>query len=109
MAPAAPPAPTTSTLTINVFDGTRQPFAAPVDIRYRITDGNSKQLVDKGLRASSIKLDDLPFYDNFGDNYTVLVWAQGYQQAGFTPVKLSPTRPVVLDLMLIPNDPGLNF
>jgi hypothetical protein len=110
MASRATLAPTTSTLTVNIYDGTRQPFQAPVDVLYQITDGHSNKLVDKELRAASIKLTDLPFYnDNWGDNYTVLVWAKGYQQAGFTPVKLSPSQPAVLDLMLIPTDPGLNF
>ena len=107
----ASPAPATSTsaLTINIFDGTRQPFQAPMDILYRITDGNGTQLVEKEIRASSVRLSDLPFYDNFGDNYTILTWAKGYQQAGFTPVKLSPQLLVTLDLMLIPKDSALNL
>jgi len=102
-------APNTSILTINIFDGTRQPFSAPADILYQVTDGNSKRLFDEEERTASLRLTDLPFYDNWGDNYTVLVWAKGFQQAGFTPVKLSPRQPVVLDLMLIPTNPGLNF
>jgi len=102
-------APNTSTLTINIFDGTRAPLSASADILYQVTDGNSKRIFDKEERTASLRLTDLPFYDNWGDNYTVLVWAKGYQQAGFTPVKLSPTQPVVLDLMLIPANPGLNF
>jgi hypothetical protein len=51
----------------------------------------------------------LVFFDNFGDNYTVIVFADKYQQAGFTPVKLSAERPTTLDLMLIPKTPGFNF
>jgi len=27
----------------------------------------------------------VPFYDNFGDNYTSLSFSDGYKQAGFTP------------------------
>jgi len=38
------------------------------------------------------------------DNYTVVVFSDEYKQAGFTPVKLSPTAPTVLDLMLVPKD-----
>ncbi len=109
MATAASPGSATSTLLINVFDGTRRLFPAGADILFQITDGNAKKLFDREMQASSLRLTDLPFYDNFGDNYTALIWSKGYQQAGFTPVKLSPSRPAVVDLMLIPSDPGLNF
>jgi hypothetical protein len=109
MALAASAVPTTSTMTINVWDGTRQPLKPGVSILYRVTDGNQKQLLAKEIRTSSLKVNDLPFYNNFGDNYTVLVSADGYRQAGFTPVHLSPSLPATLDLMLIPKDPELNF
>ena len=51
----------------------------------------------------------MPFFDNFGDNYCVLAYADGFQQAGFVPVKLSPRQPIAVDLMLIPKDPEFNF
>jgi hypothetical protein len=52
---------------------------------------------------------DLPFFDNLGDTYTVVVWAKGYKQAGFTPVLLSDTYEKTLDIMLVPDDPGFSF
>src|ERR1035441_3362109 len=85
MASAASAVPTTSTLTINIWDGTRQPLKPGVNILYRVTDGNQKQLLAKEIRLPSLKVTDLPFYNNFGDNYTVVVSADGYRQAGFTP------------------------
>ena len=35
--------PTKSAVTINVFDGTRKPFAAGKSILYTVIDGNQKQ------------------------------------------------------------------
>jgi hypothetical protein len=52
---------------------------------------------------------DLPFFGNQGDNYCVVVWAQGCQQAGFAPVALSDSSDTTLDIMLIQKDPGFNF
>src|SRR6267142_3061866 len=96
----------TSSLQINVFDGTRQPFTLGKkgSILYRVIDGNQKAMTPIERRASSMLINDLVFFDNFGDNYTVIVFADKYHQAGFTPVKLSPERPTTLDLMLIPKD-----
>ena len=51
----------------------------------------------------------VPFYDNFGDNYTVLAFANGYSQAGFTPVKCAPDNPQTVDIMLLRKDAGFRF
>lgn len=99
----------TSTVTINIYDGTRKPFAAGKNILYTITDGNQKQWVRKEVNTPSLTATGLPFFDNYGDNYCVLAYADGFQQAGFVPVKLSPRQPVAADLMLIPKDPQFNF
>jgi hypothetical protein len=101
--------PTTSTVTINIYDGTRMPFAAGKNILYTIIDGNQKQWVRKEVKTASLTATGLPFFDNFGDNYCVLAYADGFQQAGFVPVKLSPRQSVTVDLMLIPKDPQFNF
>ncbi len=61
---------------------------------------------DENFSSLSLKV---PFYDNFGDNYNVIVFSDGYKQAGFTPVKLAPSIPTSLDLMLIPKDGHPNF
>jgi len=101
--------PTTSSVTINIFDGTRQPFQAGKNILYTISDGNQKQWVRKEVATPSLTATGLPFFDNFGDNYCVLAYSDGFQQAGFVPVKLSPLQPATVDLMLIPKDPQFNF
>jgi hypothetical protein len=108
MALRAVPTPDESSLTVNVYDGTRQAFPAGTNVLYRVFDGNQNQLASPDRPVSSLDF-TLPFYDNFGDNYRVIVFADKYRQAGYVPVKLSPQSPVSLDLMLIPHDPGLNF
>jgi hypothetical protein len=100
--------PDTSALRLRIFDGTRQLFAAPAQFLITITDGNQTQQVRQFYTDNDITF-DLPFFDNFGDLYTVVVWARGYQQAGYTPVKLSNTYTRTLDIMLISDTPGFSF
>ena len=95
-------------LQIRVFDGTRNPFPDRKDVLYRVIDANQKQIVQEERQASVLNC-VFGFHDNFMDSYTVVVFADGYKQAGFTPVALSPTLPTTLDLMLIPKDGHPNF
>jgi hypothetical protein len=100
----------TSTLKVNVFDGTREPMDTnSVSVLYRIIDGHQRKVVEKESSSSSVQFNGLPFYDNFGDNYTVIAWAKGYRQAGFTPVKLHPDHPIEIDLMLLPEKMECDF
>jgi hypothetical protein len=99
----------TSSLQVNVFDGTRKPFPTGRTVGYRIIDGNQQQIMVTQKKTASVLFKDLPFYDNFGDNYTGIVWSDGYAQAGLTPVKLSPATPSSLDLMLIPKPARFDF
>ena len=102
-------APATSTLTINLYDGTRQPLVDGVDVLFRIFDGNQKQIVNQELSDPSVRFTNLPFHDNFVDNYRVVATADGYYSAGFVPVPLSSQRPAGLDLMLLPKKNKFNF
>jgi hypothetical protein len=96
-------------LTVNLFSGNRQPFPASTEVLITVIDGNQKQVHRGEHNASSVTFDGLPFYDNFGDNYTVVAWAKGYSQAGITPVKLNPRLTAVADIMLVKADGGYNF
>ena len=106
--PQASAAPDTCSLKIRVFDGTRNPFPAATNVLYRVFDANQKEVVEEERKTAVLSC-EFPFNDNFMDNYTVIAFSDGYQQAGFTPVKLSNTTPTVLDLMLIPKDGHFNF
>jgi hypothetical protein len=96
-----------SSLKVNVFDGTRQPIDPGKKILITITDGTAKQIVRSEFPSGTTF--EVPFHDNFGDNYTVLAFVGGYEQAGFMPVVCSPNVPQVLDLMLLKKDSGFNF
>lgn len=100
--------PDTCTLTINVFDGSRQPMPPAVKIRYTARDGNQK-VIPVNARTRQVTLKGLPFFNNFGDLYTVLASAGGYEQAGFTPLKVSPNSPQSVDLMLLGTNATFNF
>jgi hypothetical protein len=97
-----------SKLQLRIFDGTRQLFSAPAQFLVTITDGNRTQQVRDYFAANDIAF-DLPFYDNLGDNYSVVVWTKGYKQAGFVPVTLSDQYLKTLDIMLVPDNPGFSF
>ena len=97
-----------SKLRLRIFDGSRQLFAAPAKFLVRITDGNQKLQRWEEYTSNDLPF-DLPFFDNLGDRYTVLISLDGYKQAGYYPVKLSDAYLTTLDLMLIRNDPGFSF
>jgi hypothetical protein len=100
--------PDTCSLQIRVFDGTRNLFPAGMNVLYRVIDANQKEIVGQE-RKSAVLNCEFDFHDNFMDNYTVIAFSDGYQQAGFSPVKLSPLSNTLLDLMLIPKDGHPNF
>jgi hypothetical protein len=104
--PAAKP--DTGHVTVNLFDGTRQPIKASTQVLLTVRDGAQNQLYRNYVRASSVDL-ELPFHNNFSDNYAIIAYADGYEQAGFQPVKIGPNVPQALDLMLLPKDGSLNF
>jgi len=97
-----------SRLQLRIFDGSRQLFSNPKDLLVKIVDGNQKQLIWDFFSKSEINF-KLPFYDNHGDDYSVLVTADGYKDAGFHPVKLSDQYTLTLDIMLVPKQPGFSF
>jgi hypothetical protein len=102
-------APNTANLMVSVYDGTRQPISKDVNLLIRLIDGNQKQWSPNYRKGPNIPFEDVPTFDNFGDNYTVLVWAEGYIQAGFNPVKIARGAWRFVDLMLIPKDSSFNF
>ena len=97
-----------SKLRLRIFDGARQPFAAPSQFLITITDGNQHQQIRDFYPENDITF-DLPFFDNFGDDYTAVVYADGYRQAGYTPVLLSHQYTRTLDIMLVAKNPGFDF
>jgi hypothetical protein len=107
--PKVKSAPNTGNLMVNIFDGTRQPIVVGTRLLVRVRDGNQNELVSDFYKQPNLFFKRLPFYNNFGDNYTVVVSADGYVQAGFTPIKISPNTTQHVDLMLLPEEASFNF
>ena len=95
-------------LSVSIFDGTREPIAASTELLLTVRDGNQKTVL-REYHRSPLVLPALPFHDNFADVYTVVAWADGYEQAGFTPVKAAPNLPQQVDLMLLRKDSSFHF
>lgn len=96
-------------ISIGLFSGTRQQFPSGEKVLLTVRDGNQQQVFRDYINKPSFKLSGLPFHNNFGDNYTVVAWAKGHVQAGFTPLKATPAMPAALDLMLLREDARFNF
>jgi hypothetical protein len=102
-------APKTCAIKVNLFDGSRLPLPASANPLFTIRDGNQNVIFRDNRGASGLRVDGLPFYDNFGDRYTVVAYADGHEQAGFTPVNVVPNLPQNVDLMLLGKNAGYNF
>ena len=106
---AVAPASQTANLMVNIFDGTRQPFPSKQQTLVRLIDGNQKQFAADFHSSPNVFFQSLPVRDNLADNWTVLVSADGYIQAGFHPVPLKRGVSQHVDLMLIPKDASYQF
>jgi hypothetical protein len=100
--------PTTGFVTVNVFNGARQAMPQGTKILLTVRDGAQNQLFRNYVNGPGVKL-ELPFHNNFADNYSIVAFADGYEQAGFQPVAIGPNAPDQLDLMLLPKDGAFNF
>lgn len=100
-------------IRLMVFDGARLPFSKEQDLLLRVHDGQTTDSRTKTLNSESLDQGvaflDVDFFDNFADNYTVLVSADDYRDAGFFPVKVSPKVLADVSLMLVSSDPGFSF
>jgi hypothetical protein len=96
-------------LMVRIVDGTRKPIKESAKVLIRIIDGNQHEWHANFLKGPNQYFKSLPVFNNFGDNYTVIVWAKGYIQAGFTPVKIAQGVCAHIDLMLLPENGGFNF
>jgi len=79
------------------------------NLLFTVVDGNQRVVYRDFRTTSSLTLTGLPYFENLGDYYSVLVTASDYAQAGFYPVKVSPQAPAVVDLMLLRNNAAFNF
>ncbi len=101
----------TASILINLVDGTRQNLSPAVKWSARIRDGRSPsewRMINADGNGTAMLVNGLTYFDNLFDNYTVIVNADGYEDAAW-PVHISPKKLVTVNLMLIPKYGHLNF
>ena len=102
----------TANIILNVYDGKRQLLDKAVQWSAQAIDGRSlnerKTLTFPNLSGGSVLL-NVPFFDNFGDNYTIIVKADGFEMGAWRPVTVSNRAPVTMDILLLPNNGALHF
>ncbi|MCC6369087.1 MAG: carboxypeptidase regulatory-like domain-containing protein [Bryobacterales bacterium] len=96
-------------LAINLFDGARQPLASSIEALITVIDGTQRQVYRDFAKGPGLTIRDLPFHANFRDNYTVVAWASGHEQAGFTPIPVRPGERAIVDIMLLGQNASFNF
>jgi len=99
----------TTSLKVRIYDGRRAILGDATNVFIRIIDGNQQERLARSFDQAELMVNDLPLFDNLGDNYTVLASKQGQVSAGYHPVKLSSSVVETVDLMLIPQPCRFNF
>jgi hypothetical protein len=87
-------------VTLNVFDGTRQLIKPETQILLTVHDGQQNQLYRDFVPGPTIPL-KLPIHQNLADDYSIIAWADGSEQAGFQPVIPDAHSAQTLDIMLL--------
>ncbi len=100
--------PTTARLMVNVFDGTRNLLPQGTQVLLTVIDGAQNLLFRKTVDGPSIDL-ELPFHNSPVDQYSIVAFVDGYEQAGFQPVAVSPNVHGSIDLMLLPKNSTFHF
>jgi hypothetical protein len=103
------PAQTSGTIRLRIFDGRRQPVADDQSMLVRVLDGRKQQVAAKFVQGPVIPVLGLPFHDSPDDGYTVIVHADGCEDAAIYPVRLQAGRLVDACLMLMPKDGLFHF
>jgi hypothetical protein len=102
----------TAQITVNVYDGARQPLDPSIGWMVRASDGRPlsqrQTQTFAGLHGPGATL-TVPFFDMFFDNYTVIVSPDGYSDCAWAPVPVDTSAPAVIDLMALPKNPSANF
>ena len=104
--------PDNANIMLNVYDGKRQLLDKTVPWSAQAIDGRGlserQPQFFLNLHGGS-QLLEVPFFDNFGDNYTIIVTAEGFQTAAWRPVTVSGSGPVTAEILLLPNNSDFHF
>ena len=97
----------TANIVLHAYNGARQLFTDATKWSATTRDGRppssgQQTLQFPNLRGGSQVL-AVPFFDNFGDLYTVIATADGCDDSAWYPVWVSNKVPTELNLMFLPN------
>jgi len=95
-------------IQLNLFASTRQPIQSDFKYLLRINNGHHKS-VHSDFHKGQPPVFEVEFFDNFGDDYSIIVSAKKHHDSGFFPVKVSTGATRRLDLMLMPRKNRYNF
>lgn len=105
--------PDTANIILHAYNGARQLIPNNVTWSAQTRDGRSpsdgqKTLQFPNLRGASQVL-SVPFFDNFGDMYTVIASVAGCNDSAWYPVHVNDAKPTDLSLMFLPKDGAPHF
>jgi hypothetical protein len=100
--------PENSRIQLNLFASTRQPINQEFEYLVRINNGHHKS-VHSEYYTGQTQIFEVEFFNNFGDDYSIIVSAKKHHDSGFFPVKVSPTAMQQLALMFLPKKSRYNF
>jgi hypothetical protein len=100
--------PENPTLQFHLVDSARRPIQPDFKYLLRINNGFHKS-VHADFHNGQPPRFDVEFFDNFGDDYSVLVSAKKHHDAGYFPVRITAGGARRLSLMLMPKRSRYDF
>ncbi len=104
--------PDSANIVLHAYNGARQLFPNSLKWSARALDGRSPSGGQRTLwfdLQGASQILSVPFFDNFGDLYTVVASIKGCEDSAWYPVHVSGSAPVTLDLMFLPEDGAPHF
>lgn len=105
--------PDTANIVLHAYAGTRQLFPNTLKWSAQTMDGRAPSAGQQTLQFPNLKgasqILTVPFFDNFGDMYTVIANIDGFDNSAWFPVHVSNKAPVTLDLMFLPRNAAPHF
>src|SRR5690242_18853886 len=99
----------TGTILLSIVDGTRRQVGSDFRALLRVLDGSKRPVVTQWITGGQIRIKDLPFHDNLDDNYTLIVHADCYEDAGLFPVRLQSGPEIKAAVMMRPSNGQFHF
>jgi hypothetical protein len=97
------------TITVHLFDGTRNPLRTQRESLIRILDGEQREVTSTLVEAPSVLLSGLPHFGDLRDSFTLIVSSKGCRNVGFAPVRIQPGTHANVFLMLLEQEITFDF